>query len=261
MDKFISLESIKVFFRRRVTSRDMVSIVVDDINSLLGEPHFDHKFIMSHLLNKMCQITNAEYGFIGSIVYDEKEPPYLQTHAISNIAWNSVSHEFLLQNLNGNLRFENLDTIFGEVMLFDKSIMINNYDQSRAILPKGHPHIKRFMGIPYSFIQGRPVMMVGLCNKIKKFNRKDAKNIKQILNIVSYLMVDVIRSTYFTQNRTTPKEPVFSELKRELNKPHPHPHPHPHHRHKNMAVMCNRDHYLNGITDEVNEELTSDNSD
>jgi hypothetical protein len=262
VDKMFNVDTLNFFFKKR--NIDYVALVIYDINCLLGEPHFDQRYVMSHLLNKMCQITQSEYGFIGSVLYDKKDP-YLQTHAISNIAWNSVSHDFLQQNINGTLVFENLETLVGDIMLGDECIIINKYDAQRKILPKGHPLIKRFMGVPYSFIPGRPIIMVGLCNKIQKFSRTDNKNIKKILNVLSYLLVDITKQEQMDEVASN-KTGSFSEVKHELNEEDDvFPVIKSVKTSKRIIPMCNRkfyyekqvgsDAYIHGLTEEIENDL------
>ena len=191
---FENLECIfKHPFRSQPTEKNKVKEIIKDINILLESPEFNREYLCNHLLNKACQITGSEYGFIGVIrntkVFDPetgkyRSEQYLKTLAITNIAWNTSSFEFYKKFVNDTFEFTNLPkTIFGVSILNKKSKIINKYDASRKILPPGHPPIKRFLGVPI-IINGEVMLYVGLCNKLGDFTKNDVKMIEKVLNIV-----------------------------------------------------------------------------
>ena len=183
----------KIPFRRKPSQNDKVKEIIKDINLLLESSEFNREYLCNHLLNKCCQLTGSEYGFIG-IVRDSKtvdlktnetiNEQYLKTLAITNIAWNASSFNFYKQFVNETFEFTNLKkTIFGISILNKKSKIINKYDTTRNILPAGHPPIKRFLGIPI-IINNQVMLYIGMCNKLEDFTKKDVKMIEKVLNIV-----------------------------------------------------------------------------
>ena len=191
-----NLDCINFFknpFRKQPTEKDKVKEIIKDINLLLESSEFNREYLCNHLLNKACQLTGSEYGFIGIIRNNKIRDPktnkinceqYLKTLAITNIAWNRASFAFYKQFLNDKFEFFNLPkTIFGISILNKKSTIINKYDNSRNVLPPGHPPIKRFLGVPI-IINGEVMMYVGMCNKLSNFTKKDVKMIEKVLNIV-----------------------------------------------------------------------------
>jgi hypothetical protein len=54
---------------------------------------------------------DSEYGFIGEIKYDDEGAPFLQTHAITNIAWNASTQAFYEENVESGLIFTDLDCL------------------------------------------------------------------------------------------------------------------------------------------------------
>jgi len=167
----------------KIKRNKTVNRMFNDINLLLTDSDFDKKFICNHILNKIIQLTNSEYGFIGKVVDD-----VLYTYAISNIAWNAASHDFFVKNIESNLRFSDMNTIFGESIMTGTIKVVNKYDTERNVLPSGHPPIKRFLGVPM-VIGGKTIAFVGVCNKINKFTKKDGKNVSSLLSILSYLFI------------------------------------------------------------------------
>lgn len=163
--------------------------ILNDINNLLADTDFDSHYVCQHLLNKLVQITGSEYGFLGKVV-NENGKPVLYTCAITNIAWNASSSGFFLDYYKSALRFENMDTLIGEVITSGKFKIFNTYDSDRNVIPKGHPMIKRFMGVP-AMIGETPIAMLGVCNKLSKYSQKDVHNVSFLLNILSYLFIDI----------------------------------------------------------------------
>lgn len=208
-----SIKSVFNFFRRKQPSKkDNVKEVIKDINLLLESPDFNKEYLCNHLLNKSCQLTNSEYGFIG-VIRDSKTrdaktneihcEKYLKTLAITNIAWNVSSFNFYKKFVNDRFEFTNLPkTIFGISILNKKTKILNKYDTTRNVLPRGHPPIKRFLGVPI-VINGEVMVYIGLCNKLGDYSKKDGKMIEKVLNIVGV--------TFYLMNKFN-AEKSFSDL-------------------------------------------------
>lgn len=173
--------------RKKRKWSNCVKHIIQDVNMLLADSDFNRKYICNHILNKLVQLTGSEYGFIGKIVEEEKGP-VLYTYAITNIAWDVASRHFLERCF----KFDNMDTLFGDVITSGKYKIYNNYSMgcNNALLPHGHPIIKRFLGVP-SKLGNKTVAMLGVCNKLEKYTKSDVKNIVRILNILSYLFIDL----------------------------------------------------------------------
>ena len=119
---------------------------------------------------------DSEYGFIGQIKYEDDGTMYLQTHAITNIAWNQATRDFYKDNAESGLKFYNLNTLFGHVMVHAEPVIANTPSKgSRACgIPDGHPPLNHFLGIPF-FESGGVTMngMVGIANKPGGYTRED----------------------------------------------------------------------------------------
>jgi PAS domain S-box-containing protein len=127
----------------------------------------DTRVLFERLLEEILGITGSEYGFIGEILFNEKEEPFLKTHAITNIAWNKKTKEFYDENAPTGMEFYNLDTLFGAVIKTGKPVMANDpkKDPRSGGLPRGHPPLKAFLGAPF-YAGGKVVGMVGIANKV-----------------------------------------------------------------------------------------------
>lgn len=108
----------------------------------------------------------SEYGFIGEIKYEEDGTMFLQTHAITNIAWNQATRQFYEDNIDAGLKFYNMNTLFGKVMTTSQPVIANDpsSDPRAGGIPEGHPPLNHFLGLPF-FNNGKMTGMVGISNK------------------------------------------------------------------------------------------------
>ncbi len=122
--------------------------------------------MFDHLLREILDYTQSEYGFIGEVLYDEKGDPYLQTHAITNIAWNEATRKLYEDSKMTGFIFRNLHTLFGAALTTGEPVIANHpaTDPRRGGLPKGHPAMHAFLGLPFRF-GGELVGMVGVANR------------------------------------------------------------------------------------------------
>jgi signal transduction histidine kinase/ActR/RegA family two-component response regulator len=137
--------------------------------------------IFGDLLTSLLDLMNSEYGFIGEIHYDDEGVVFLQTHAITNIAWDAATQKFYEENAESGLKFYNLNSLFGKVITTKKTVISNDptNDPRACGIPEGHPPLNYFLGIPF-FEQGGNVMngMVGIANKPGGYTEDDLKFIE-----------------------------------------------------------------------------------
>lgn len=122
--------------------------------------------LFEDLLAALLKLSESEYGFIGETLSDENGKPYLRTYAITNISWNDETQRFYDENVRKGLEFRNLDTLFGVVMTTEEPVVANDpsTDIRRGGLPKGHPALDTFLGLPLRS-GGSMVGMLGVANR------------------------------------------------------------------------------------------------
>ena len=170
--------------------RNKWSAISFELAELIDGEYFETEYIFNHILNKCIQITASEYGFLGeikpNITTGKKE---LHTYAITNIAWNSASRDFFKDYIERELIFGNLDTtLYGASVKSKQIFFTNKYDESRNIVPKGHPQINRFISVP-CIIKGETKFVIGLCNKRTKYTLAEGKKIQKILDILKVIFI------------------------------------------------------------------------
>lgn len=129
--------------------------------------------VFERFLEEFLSLTNSEYGFIGEILHDDDDAPYLKTYAITNIAWDEASRKFYDEHIADGLEFRNLTTLFGHVMVTEEPVISNDpaHDHRSGSLPDQHPALNAFLGLPV-FSGGELIGMVGISNRPGGYNQE-----------------------------------------------------------------------------------------
>ena len=144
--------------------------------------------VFDSALTDLLDVTQSEYGFIGEIKHRD-ELPYLQTHAITNIAWNHETRRFYRENVAKGLEFTNLDTLFGVTIRSGQRVIANDPmdDHRRGGLPKGHPALRAYLGLPI-YSGSKLLGMAGIANRKGGYEEELAEEIKPLLNALGTLI-------------------------------------------------------------------------
>ncbi|MGK0358053.1 MAG: PAS domain S-box-containing protein [Bradymonadia bacterium] len=142
------------------------------------------------LLRHVLDATGSEYGFIAEVLHAPDGAPYLKTHAITNIAWNEETRRLYAKSFAAGLEFRNLDTLFGQVMTTQQVVIANDpaSDPRRGGLPKGHPPLDAFLGIPF---HAGPEMvgMVGVANRVGGYDAAVVNDCDPLLATCASLVI------------------------------------------------------------------------
>lgn len=141
--------------------------------------------IFEQLLEALIDLTDSEYGFIGEVLFKDngsasveegflkvRGVPYLNTHSITNIAWDEETQKFYEENYTKGMRFTNMQTLFGVTIMTGQPVIANNpqEDPRSGGLPSGHPPLNTFLGLPF-FSGSNLIGMVGLANRPHGYNQ------------------------------------------------------------------------------------------
>jgi PAS domain S-box-containing protein len=174
-----------------VTERKLAERELDRERRLLdalsqAQSHFisgrDPHDLFDNLLKAIIQLTESEYGFVGEILHDDGDAPYLKTRALTNIAWSEETREFYEKNAPRGLEFRNLNTLFGEVIGSGRIVVSNDpsADPRRGGLPEGHPPLHSFMGLPFHYGE-QFVGMAGIANRPGGYDEELAEHLQPLL--------------------------------------------------------------------------------
>ncbi|NVB36851.1 sigma 54-interacting transcriptional regulator [Pseudenhygromyxa sp. WMMC2535] len=145
--------------RLALANRLATAVTTAQRSFILGEPL---AAVCERMLEHFLELSDSSFGLIGEIRYDAEDAPYLRTHAITNIAWDPSSREFV----GAGLEFRNLDTLLGATLRTGAPVLANDpaNDPRRGSLPPGHPPLHAYLGLPVA--KGDKLLgMVGLANR------------------------------------------------------------------------------------------------
>lgn len=153
-------------FRPKKTIQSEIQSIIHDISRLLS---FNQSYIQSHLLNKIIQFTNSEYG----LIVKPSESNFRIKYACSTFDISDVNKRF----------FE--DTDLYEDMFLLKRPFLDNRQNLR------YPSMKRILSIPIVSPENHKLIAILiLCNKIEPYTKKDIFNLQLILTHFNYLFLN-----------------------------------------------------------------------
>ena len=161
--------------------------------------------VFNAALEDLLEVTESAYGFIGEILHDENVP-YLKTHAITNIAWSRETREFYRKNVRAGLEFRNLDSLFGVTIRSGQMVIANepSNDSRRGGLPKGHPSLDRYLGMPI-YSGSKLLGMAGVANREQGYDEDIVDQIRPLVNALGTL----IAAHQNTESRIRAEEELF----------------------------------------------------
>lgn len=145
--------------------------------------------LFNRMLDDLLSLTDSEYGFIGELLYTPDGVPYLKTHATTNIAWDKETQELYDKYSRHGMEFRNLNTLFGAVITSGDAVISNDpsTDPRRGGLPKGHPPLNSFLGLPFYYGK-KMVGTVGIANRGNGYDEKLVTYLTPFLNMCANII-------------------------------------------------------------------------
>lgn len=192
---------------------DFLKHIISELSAKALSEKNNKKF-HNQILSQLLEITNSEYGFIGEVFQDEQKNPYLKTYAITNISWDEETRNFYNLHAPNGMEFRNLETLFGYTLKNNELVISNDpsNDTRRGGLPKGHPDLNAYLGIPVIH-DSKLIGMIGVANKENGYNQKDFEFIKPFISTFS----NVVNSVKIDREREKNQAEILS-VKTELEK-------------------------------------------
>jgi PAS domain S-box-containing protein len=150
----------------------------------------DKRKAFDGLLASLLSVTESEFGFVGEVLYDANEQPFLRMQAITNIAWDEATRKTFEASGERGFEFHSLKTLFGHALRTGETVVSNEpeRDQRAGGLPPGHPPLKSFLAVPIASA-GKLVAMVGLANRPEGFEAIDVDFLQPLLGTVRELVM------------------------------------------------------------------------
>ena len=127
--------------------------------------------VLTFLLDSLVALTGSGYGFLEEVLRDENGAIYKRNLALSNISWDDESKKLYDELVSRKLEFRQSNNLAGAPAFSGKLIIANNAaeDERAGGLPKGHPLISSYMGIPLYF-GGELLGVAGIANRPGGYN-------------------------------------------------------------------------------------------
>lgn len=150
----------------------------------------DKRRAFEGLLDAFLGVTDSTYGFLGEVQYDDRDQPYLRTHAMTDISWDEASRLAFAAHADAGMEFRNLNTLFGHALRTGETVIANDpaHDPRAAGMPGGHPALNAFLGIPLA-VGERLVAMVGLANQPGGYGTDDVAFLQPLLGALRQLVL------------------------------------------------------------------------
>lgn len=159
-------------------------LLLNAITSVLSHyiTETDPYILFNGLLEILLEITDSEYGFIGEVFYTDENTPYIKSYATTNIAWSQQTRNLYEKTKRKGMIFSKIDSLYGSVLKTGQLVISNNpsTDPRRYGLPKGHPPLNAFMGIPF-YGGGKLLGIVGLANRKNEYHKSLAESLQPFL--------------------------------------------------------------------------------
>ncbi|MBU2112282.1 MAG: response regulator [Gammaproteobacteria bacterium] len=146
--------------------------------------------LLAESLDDLLAISDSRFGFIGEVWRcPVTSQPVLRFLALSNVAWSEATRQLYQQQLERQLEFRNLDTLFGYSLRTGETVISNDpasHPASRG-LPHGYPPLNSYLGVPI-YYQSELVAMVAVANKQAEYTMDDVDFLMPLLNTIGQLI-------------------------------------------------------------------------
>lgn len=122
--------------------------------------------VWDRMLQHLLAVSEADYGFLGEVLFDVEATPCLKIHAITNLSWSVQSDALYARVMAGDMMFCNPDNLIGAVMKERAPVIVPDmrHDPRRGGQPPGHPELTNYLGIP--LFQGEELVgVVAIANR------------------------------------------------------------------------------------------------
>jgi diguanylate cyclase (GGDEF)-like protein/PAS domain S-box-containing protein len=169
-------------------SKNSLIEIIDDLQKNSISDRGAH-YVFGRGLDALLEYTQSEYGFIGEILHKANEEPYLQVHAITNIAWNEETKTFFDINAPSGFTFFNNNTLFGQTITKGEVVIANTPKEhpKSGGLPEGHPELNHYLGLPIR-CNNELVGMIGISNRPNGYTQEIVDDLYFLMNFLGFLI-------------------------------------------------------------------------
>jgi len=162
------------------------------------------------LFRAVLSFTNSACGLIGEVYRDEGGILHLRPHAIKNMVWRKEVQAFQEFPIGESLDTSNIEGLFTEVILHEKSLILNDMDSDvhSFVMVEGEAPFTKFLGLPI-FYQQKMIGVIGLANAENPYDHR-------VINLVTPLLELYGQMIHITQVQNE-KQLILKQLANKEN--------------------------------------------
>jgi len=147
--------------------------------------------VYENLLEAALEATDSGIGFIGEILLDEDDEPYLVTHAISDAGWPPELRNYLRDEMGGQMVFKQKTSLIGQAVRSGELLIANAGDQDPRAggAPPGHPAMACFAAVPIRS-RGRFIGLLGLANRPGGYSAENFESAEPLIGTIANLVAE-----------------------------------------------------------------------
>jgi PAS domain S-box-containing protein len=168
--------------KRILTRQTALLGAVRKAQSLFISRH-DPQEVFKELLEALVSATASQFGFLSEVLLDSDGNPFRSSLAISDISWDEDSRRLYRNLMSRDQQFYNNNTLAGAPLL-ERRIVISNdvaCDPRAAGVPRGHPVLHSYMGIPV-FFGSDLIGLAGVANRAGGYSTEEAEFIEPLIS-------------------------------------------------------------------------------
>ena len=147
--------------------------------------------INERILNKVVQLSESEYGFLGEVRESNSGKPFVKMHTFSKLSNNIAMQNFIQKYSPPNMEFHNTHNLFGSVLQTKKPTIANDPmrdPRSGGGMPPGHPPVHSFMALPV-FYGEEIVAVIGIANRRGGYDQSLMDYLQPLLTTTGHIVV------------------------------------------------------------------------
>lgn len=141
------------------------------------------------LLMDLLRLSRSAHGLIAEVGEDEEGKTYLQTLALSNLAWDEGTRQLYEEKGKTGIRFHNLNNLMGAAIVNGSPVISNDpmNDPRSSGLPAGHQVLRSYLGMPLWRGSGI-VGLIGLANRPGGYDETLIMHLKPVFAACSQII-------------------------------------------------------------------------
>lgn len=146
----------------------------------------DPQFVLDEALSALLTVSGSEHGFLGELRTGDQGQRYIGLCSLQTRSSEPRVLNFFEQYAQREVGFYKANSLIGHILHFEKPLVTNapSSDPRAGGLPKGHPPLTSFAGLPLRTKNGM-VGMLGLANRPGGYDEARLSSLRPLLDACS----------------------------------------------------------------------------